>query len=328
MAQSELRQDIVSGDWILVAPGRKNRPQQFINKDKPKRPSKKGCLFENPEKAGGGFPIIVSPPKESPWIQVVPNKFPAVTHEGIMSVVAKQGPFFVIPGVGHHDLIVTRDHNKNFPKLPLEEARLVMETFRRRYKMLMEDSYVAYISIFHNWGLNAGASIYHPHYQIITMPIIPPIIQHSLTGSAKYYRDNNRCVYCTAIKWEKSQKKRVIYENDEAIAFAPFVSHNPFEIKVFPKKHISFFEDTSPEVLGSVTEALHRSLKKIEKKLKYPDYNFFLNTAPTVGKDKNTHYHWHIEIKPKIQIEGGFELDTGIEINVVDPDTAAEFLRK
>lgn len=328
MAQSELRHDIISGDWILIAPGRKNRPQQFVNKNKPRRNTKEDCVFEHPEKAGAGFPIIVSPPKESPWVQVVPNKFPAVTHDRIMSVVAKQGPFFVIPGVGHHDLVITRDHYKNFPKLPLKDARLVMETFKSRYKTLAEDSYVAYVSIFHNWGLNAGASIYHPHYQMITMPIVPPIIEHSLTGSAKYYRENNHCVYCATIKWEKKEKTRIIYENDGAIVFAPFVSHSPFAVRLLPKKHIPFFEETSSDILDSVAEALQKSLRKIEKRLGYPDYNFFLNTAPTVDKDKNKHYHWHIEIEPKLEIEGGFELDTGIEINVVDPDAAAKFLRR
>ncbi len=328
MAQSELRQDVISGDWILIARGRKNRPQQFVNKNKLKPPLKRGCIFEHPEKVGGGFPIVVSPPKGSPWLQVVPNKFPAVTNEGIMAVVAKQGPFLVIPGVGHHELVITRDHNNNFPKLPLGDARLVMETFKGRYKSLAEDKYVAYVSIFHNWGPNAGASIYHPHYQIITVPIVPPAVEHALRGSAKYYRENNRCAYCTAIKWEKSQKHRIIYENDNVIAFAPFVSRNPFEVRIFPKKHLPFFEDTSSDILASVTEALHKCLRKIESKLGRPDYNFFLNTAPVVDKNKNAHYHWNIEIEPKLKIEGGFELETGIEINVVDPDAAAEFLRR
>ncbi|MCL4405172.1 MAG: DUF4921 family protein [Patescibacteria group bacterium] len=327
MAQSELRQDVVSGDWVLLAPARGSRPHQLVNKTKPKIPSKKGCIFENPEKAGGS-PIIVSSPKNSPWVQIVPNKFPAVSHSRIMAVIAKQGPFFVLPGVGHHDLVVTRDHRKNFPKLPLEEARLLVQMFQRRYKTLAQDPYVAYISVFHNWGIRAGASIYHPHYQIITMPIIPPTVEHYLAGSAKYFRDNAHCAYCTSIKWERKYEKRVIYENDEAIAFAPFVSRYPFEIQVFPKKHLPFFEDTDAATLNSVTEVLHRSLRMIERKFKQPDYNFFFDTAPTIDKSKNKHYHWHIEIRPKFKVDGGFESDTGIEINTVDPDLAAKFLRR
>ncbi len=327
MTRSEFRQDIVSGDWILIAPGRRSRPQQFVNRNKPKHPSKKGCIFENPAKAGGGFPIIVSPP-EAPFVQVVPNKFPAVTSDGTMPAVAKRGPFSVIPGVGHHDLVITKYHDKNFPALLPKDAKLLFDTLKQRYKMLADDPYVAYISIFHNWGPNAGASIYHPHYQIVTVPIVPPTIQHSLSDSAKYYRTHHRCVYCATIKWEKRRKRGIIFENDEAIAFAPFASRRPFEVRIFPKRHLPFFEETGSDVLGRVAEALQESLRMIERKLGHPDYNFFLYPAPTIEKGENKHYHWHIEIQPKVQVEGGFELNTGIEINIVDPDMAAKFLRK
>lgn len=327
MEQSELRQDTVSGDWILIAPGRGKRPSEFADKRKLKPAPKKGCLFEQPEKAGGGEPSIVEPAGANWRIKVVPNKYPAVSHDGIRAVVGRQGPFFVIPGVGHHDLVVTRDHNKNFPALSDGDARLVMHTLQRRYKMLKRDRYVSYISIFHNWGPKAGASIYHPHYQIIALPVIPPDVGHSLSGSKKYNRKHRRCVHCDIVKWEKKEGKRVICENADAIAFAPFVSREPMEIRVFPKTHSPFFEDARAPEIAKVSDILQEVLRKVEKKLKNPDYNFFVHTAPVRNKQSYRHYHWHIEIQPKVEIEGGFELGTGMEINIIDPDEAAEFLR-
>ncbi len=129
------------------------------------------------------------------------------------------------------------------------------------------------------------------------------------------------------IDWEKKCGSRVIYENKGAIAFTPFVSREPFELRVFPKKHLPFFEDTSEEDLKWMVEALQNVLIRIEKRLGDPDYNFFIHTAPLRDKKSHSHYHWHIEIVPKISVSAGFELGTGIEITVVDPDVAAKILK-
>ncbi|HXF44124.1 MAG TPA: HIT domain-containing protein, partial [Candidatus Paceibacterota bacterium] len=122
-------------------------------------------------------------------------------------------------------------------------------------------------------------------------------------------------------------KKRIVFENRDAIAIAPFVSREPFELRIFPKKHLPYFENVLDVELENVVDALQSSLRLIEKKLRKPDYNFFVHTAPVKDKGKYRHYHWHIEVIPKTNISAGFELGTGIEINVVDPDNAARFLR-
>lgn len=128
--------------------------------------------------------------------------------------------------------------------------------------------------------------------------------------------------------WERKQKTRIIYENEGAVAFAPFVSRGPFELRVFPKKHLPFFENTYDHDMAFVVEALQKSLRNIKKDLGDPDYNFFIHTAPMQDKGKYTHYHWHIEIFPKLAIKAGFELGTGVDINIVDPDLAAKTLKK
>lgn len=323
---SELRQDLVSGDWILIAPGRGKRPDQFIDRKKTEKTPKSACLFECPEKAAGGTVISASPSLEHWRVQIVPNKYPVVIRDEIAAVFARQGPYFIVPGVGYHDLVITKNHNKNFPKLTRRDANLLFQSFKDRYKVLAQDKHIAYVAIFHNWGHKAGASIYHPHYQMISIPVVPPDVEHSLKGSKDYFDKHNECVHCVEVNWEIKEKKRIIYENEHAIAFAPYVSRSPFEIRIFPKNHLPYFEDTDGKEMDSVIEVLQKSLSLLEKSLNNPDYNFFIHTVPTKEKNNFKHYHWHIEIKPKISTPAGFELGTGIEINVVDPDEAAKFL--
>lgn len=327
--QNELRQDLVTGDWILYSPGRAQRPADII-KDKKAREvvPVAGCPLENPQASGNSDPSLLYPGTKGDWaVQVLPNKYPAVDERQIISVWEKHGPYFVLPGFGRHDLVITRDHFHNFADLTEEEANLVFRAFKERYHMFIEEGkYLAYVSIFHNWGQAAGASLFHPHYQIIALPIVPPHIAHSLRGSNDYFKEHHACVHCVVIKQELQDKARVIFEDKFSIAFAPYISRTPFELRIFPKQHSSYFEDALPQEITSMVGALQKSLRLLHDKLKDPDYNFYIHTAPIQDKSKSGHYHWHIEIQPKISIQAGFELGTGIDINVVDPDLAAGFL--
>jgi len=341
---SELRQDIVSGDWVAIAPARSKRPDQFLKKEKRIKAPIESCPFEDPQKSGNNPPILVYaknkkmifvgekfPGYESDlkeWqVQVLENKYPALKHKTICAKEFKKGPYSVVEGVGYHDLVITRDHNKNFANLDKSTANLVFTAFKDRYLIIGRDNCTVYTSIFHNWGPEAGASVYHPHCQIISLPIIPPDIGRSLKGSDSYFSVNKKCVHCVMIEWEKKEKIRVVYENDGAIAFTPFVSREPFEVRIFPKNHLPFFEETGKEDMEAVVDVLQKVLKGIETKLRDPDYNFFIHTAPHVDKQKHGHYHWHIEVVPKISTSAGFELGTGIEITAVDPDEAAKMLK-
>lgn len=329
MVNSELRQDLVSGDWIVMAPSRAKRPHDLIKKPvKRQRAPKIGCPFEDPQKSGNPEPYLIYPDKAHWQLQVLENKYPAISHQKTCGILVERGPFSVFPPTGHHDLIITRDHNKNFSRLSPAEALMVFQAFQDRYLMIFNDSCLSYISFFHNWGPTAGASVYHPHYQMIALPVVPPDIQHSLAGSKRYFKENKHCVHCAMIEWEKRDKKRIVFENNGAIAFAPFVSRNPFEIRVFPKKHLPYFENSLDLDVKAVVAALQKALYRLEKNLGGPDYNFFLHTAPLKNKESYQHYHWHIEIYPKVTTRAGFELGTGVDINQVDPDTAAKLLRR
>lgn len=328
---SEFRQDIVSGDWVLIAAGRKKRPRDLVIKEKREAPSEKSCPFENPQASGNAAPVIVFPENSGAnWeIQVIPNLYPAVcSDKGVNPAIVQKGPYFTAAGAGYHDLIITRNHKDNFPALSPEKAADVFKIMQRRYKEVSGDERMRYVSIFHNWGASAGASIYHPHYQMISIPVIPPDVSHSLNGSKNYFSAHKLCVHCSILEREIKDGSRIIFENSKAVAFLPFVSREPFEIRIFPKDHHSFFEDAGEDVLSAVVEALQQSLRMLKDKLREVDYIFFIHTAPVKDKREYAYYHWHIEVQPKISISAGFELGTGIEITVVDPDDAAEFLKE
>ena len=332
MNHSEFRKDLVSGEWILIAPGRVKRPHEFIEGKSKKRVAtpKNKCPFEHPERDSivTGGDLRVGKNEKTNWdVLAIENRFPSVSHQKKMTRQKRRGPFAVIPGTGHHELIITRDHNTNFPNLTEKRAQAVFELFQDRYRALQKDTNIAFISMFHNWGKAAGASVYHPHYQIIAIPVVPPDVGRSLRGSTEYFHEKGKCVHCAQITWERKEKKRIIAENEEVVAFAPFVSRNPFEVRIFPKRHLPYFEETGPKITQMVAHMLQRVLKGIEIKLGDPDYNFFIHTAPTKEKQKYPHYHWHIEIFPRFSIRAGFEFGTGIETNVIDPDSIAEMLR-
>ncbi len=326
---SELRQDPVSGDWIILATERAKRPHDLLEKKKKRRPSPLSkCPFENLKKSGNWPPINVYPSERSWRVAIIPNKYPALRHNSTCGFAFKTGPYWRFGGIGHHDLAITRDHYRNWAHLGEKEVYELFSIMQKRYSELKNDKCLVYTSTFFNWGESAGASLYHPHAQMITLPIIPPGINHSLGGSASYFRKHRRCVHCEIIKFEEKSKKRIIAKNSSALAVAPFFSRRPFQIKIFPRKHRPYFEKTASSEVKSVASVLRTVLLKIEKNLHDPDLNFFIHTSPLKNQPNYKHYHWHIEILPKISLPAGFELGTGVDINVVDPDAAAALLRK
>ncbi len=324
---NEFRKDISSGDWVIIAPGRAARPRFLDEKKPPRKPSPRAtCPFEDLERSGNG-PAILSYPSEKRWRAVlVPNKYPALIHAKGCAVSFKHGIYDAKTGVGRHELLVTRDHNRNFAELSSEDAFQVLHMIQNRYRMAKADPCSVYGAAFWNWGPGAGASIWHPHYQILILPIIPPHVTHSLHGAKAYFEKHHRCVRCDVIKMEKKERVRVIEENQHAIAYAPYASKTPFEIRIIPKKHFPHFTVTPPMVLRAVATLTQSVLRRVKHYVNDPDYNVFIHEAP-FDHGRYRYHHWHLEIVPKISTFAGFELSTGIDINIVDPESAATILR-
>lgn len=326
---SELRRDIVSGEWVVVATGRARRPNEFAKFKPPRlRQAKKTCPFE---KILSEPLVVLSKDSGGWWVQVVSNKYPAFSqqvHSGEHKCPAKlqNGPYEWVEGMGFHEIIISRDHQRNIAQMSVLETELIIQSMQERYLAIQKDPCIKYISILQNHGHGAGASISHPHLQIVSIPVIPPDVGRSLIGSRDYFRKHKKCVHCVVIEHELKDKKRIVYENDRFVTMAPFASKSAFEIRIFPKGHKPRFEEIDLEERRAAADALRSSLAKLHKGLNDPDYNSFLHTSPVRGD--HGHYHWHIEIVPKTSIWAGFEIGTGIEISTTAPESAAEFLAK
>lgn len=332
---SELRYDLVSKDWVVIATGRAKRPEMFKREKKQKESVPKSqcpfCNINQQEKPtlvfdhGKKMPVGKGIPKS--WTVVsIPNKYPAFSKSDSFNERV-EGPYHIMDGVGFHEVVVTRNHEKQIAQFSTNQAKELISAYQERYLDLMNEKLVSYISIFHNSGKEAGASVVHPHSQIIALPLIDPDLQSSIDGSAAYFKEYGRCVHCDMLAWDKKDGRRIVFENEEFIVVVPFASRVAFETRVYPKIHHAYFERITNGQKDYFAEALRIALGKICKALNDPAYNFFIHTAPCDGKDYN-HYHWHLEILPKTSIWAGFELGAGIEISTIKPETAAEYLRK
>ena len=333
---SQLRFDLISKDWVVIATGRAKRPESFKKEKRIKKEkNNKDCVFcdiASQEKPVSVFcqgrKINSKQPVPKNWTVVsIPNKYPAFVPFSELAE-RKEGPFYKkMNAVGFHEVVVTRDHFKSLAQLKVNQVKEVFDLYQDRYQSLMKENFVNYISIFHNHGVEAGASISHPHSQIITTPLIDVDLNKALINSGNHYQRSKKCIYCQMNKWEIKVKKRIVFQNKHFIALCPFASKSAFQVIVSPKKHLSYFEQITEQEKTALAECFQTVLAKIYKGLADPAYNFYLHTVPCDGQNY-PYYHWHWTILPKTSIWAGFEIGTRMEISVVEPEKAAQYLRK
>ena len=228
----QLRQDLLSNEWVCIAPQRIKRNNSLAKTNKKKIKSKKRCPFEDLVKSGNKILF------ESKEVQIIENKFPAFSLKNYCPLKEKKGAYQVLDAIGHHEILITKDHFKNLSQLSLKQIFFVLELLKKKILSFKKDSCIKYVSIFQNWGEKAGATVHHPHFQIIAIPIIPPFVSNLMNIAKKYYTKNKKCLHCYLLNWEKNKKQRIIYENKGAIVIVPFASKEPFEFRIFNKKNI------------------------------------------------------------------------------------------
>ena len=323
---SELRMDLVSNDWVVIATGRARRPEMFAKHKRIKEEvSPKDCPFC--QKKILKKAIASKKRTDGSWFVLsMPNDFPAFSRGNSLHE-RKEGLNRIMDGVGYQEIIITADHEKQMGQFSTDEIKMVIDLYQERYLDLIKKDFIKYVSIFHNHGREAGASIAHPHSQLIAIPVIDPDLRDSLDGAEAFYRSQGKCVYCTMIDWDIKDGRRIVYENEKFVVLCPFAPQVSFEVRVYPKEHQPDFEKITEEEKEFFADALQKALSKIHRGLKDPAYNFYFHTAPHDGGNYD-HYHWHLNILPKTDIWAGFELAVGIEISTIEPEKAADFLRK
>lgn len=335
---SELRKDIITGRWIIISTVRGKRPHTvpqaahaadvkacpFCVGNESMTPPEIYALRDSGQHRNG-----------SGWkVRVVPNKYPAL---GIDQELARKGAgiYDMMTGYGAHEVVIeTPDHNRQLKDQEPHEIADVLTVIQDRVEDLHRDKRMRYVLVFRNEGYDAGASIAHPHTQIIATPITPKRVREELQGAEAYYKLRERCVICDIMQEEMDRKVRVVFENDGYFAFCPYASRFPFEIWVIPKGHgIDLYARPVRKSILMLAECMKTVVQKLAGALNSPQYNYIIHVAPnrfprrgywsTIEDD----FHWHIEIMPRITRIAGFEWGTGFYINPTSPEEASDALR-
>jgi UDPglucose--hexose-1-phosphate uridylyltransferase len=325
----EIRKDPTSSRWAVISTERSKRPGDF---DLPPVTKKAGfCPFcEGNESSTPPETYSVrdtGKPDEPGWkIRVVPNKFPALKNEGEPTRHTNE-IFSMIEGTGIHEVIVeTPEHNKKFFELGDEEFYGVISAYKKRLIASAADPRIEYTLIFRNSGLLAGASLEHPHSQLIALPLIPVALEDELKTSKTFHALHDKCLFCEMIAREITEGSRIISTSNDFVALSPYAPRFPFEMWVFPKKHASHFESMDDSSIRELSVFFKTLMKHFASVLDDPPYNFMLHTAPARSEGLN-HFHWHFEITPCLTHIAGFERGSGFYINPTPPEEAAKHLK-
>lgn len=330
---SEFRQDIVSKHWVLFAPNRGIRPEDFPNRSATLDPKTlpevdKSCVF-CPGKEAANLEIA-SYPKGKNWkIRVISNKYEALGHRG----GRERSDFYIVrEGIGDHEVIITRPHNVLTAFLPDELMDLNLKVYQERMRALSQHPEVQYVHVIQNYGRDGGASITHPHSQVFATPFVPDHLHDEVSGSFAYFEYQGACIYCEMIYKELQDQERIVIDHDDFLVFAPFASRVPYALRIIPKTHRASFIDMSDKERQSLALLLKQVLQRLYNKLNNPAYNFYIHTLPVshslYTRYDERSYHWHLEILPRLNVWGGFELGSDVYVNTVLPEVAADVLRQ
>ena len=325
----ELRRDPIVGRWVIISTERAGRPRDFVHDAGIGHGSPGVCPFcPGQERLTPSEILSYREANSAAWtVRVVPNKFPALQIEGDMGREGI-GLYDRMNGVGAHEVIVeTPEHKHALADLPPKRIEDVLWAYRDRMVDLKRDLRFRYILVFKNHGAAAGATQEHTHSQLIALPIVPTSVIAEIEGCRAHFQQKERCIYCDIIRQELSDVDRLVAENSEFVVVAPFAPRFPFEMWILPKRHAAYFEESQKTQFELLARILSEALRRMDRALSKPAYNFMLHTSPLHEKT-GEFYHWHIELIPKLTQVGGFEWGTDFYINPVTPEESAKFLRE
>jgi UDPglucose--hexose-1-phosphate uridylyltransferase len=335
-AMSMLRYDVTTNDWVVFAPERARRPhdlQRVAGTGATLPPGGQPCPFCPGNERLTGPEIYAlrdgTAPNTPGWtVRVVPNKFPVLRIEEDHHRHEEGLLFRFMGGCGAHEVIIeTPEHNRPLAQQPVEHVEFVLRTLQLRYNDLVRDVRFQTIVIFKNHGEGAGTSLSHPHWQLIATPVVPRTLRLKHAVATDYFDQTGTCLYCALLEEELALGQRVVAENEHYAAIAPYASRVPFEMWLLPKVHHPSFGWEEPARLRPLAGLLKAVLGKLHQALDNPNFNLTINTAPRGDEDKR-YFLWHIEILPRLTNPAGFELGSGMAINTVLPEDAANFLRE
>ncbi len=319
---NQLRLDPLSGRWVVVSVGRGERPAAFQRPSEPEPPDLGPCPFCPGNEEETPPALETYGPTGSWLVRVVPNRYPAFEGDEPF-VVANRGPVFTQATAGgiHEVLILSPEHNASWAMLSEEQVGLVMAALRDRLEEHSQHANLRYTQAIVNSGRQAGASLDHPHGQLLGMSFIPRELAEE---QARFARFAGSCLLCTTLEAEESVGHRVIFADERVVVMCPFWSAVPYEMLVVPRHHHGHMHLSPTDDLVAVGRALRTCLGQLKERVGDLAYNVVFHSAPY---RLNQPFHWHAHVLPKATTRAGFEMGTGVAINVLAPEYAAEELR-
>lgn len=325
----ELRHNVLTREWVIIATERAKRPQDFVKKSKDKKaiPSYVDTCPFCPGNEKMTPPETHVVPGTSGWrVRVTPNKFAAVSYEAGLHR-SFQGIRRTVSGVGIHEVIVeTPDHSKITALLQDDEVECIIQTYLNRFLFASADPRVEQVTLFKNHGEAAGTSLEHPHSQMIATPVITAQFRDRLINSLKHFDEFGECLFCRVLEQEVKEGTRLILETEHFVSFVQFAALTPFSILIMPRRHMACFAEIKDAEAAGLAHALRVTLAKLYYGLENPDFNYTVRTAPLEYSGAKYH-HWYLSIIPRLTKVAGFELGSGMFINASLPEENASFLR-
>jgi UDPglucose--hexose-1-phosphate uridylyltransferase len=321
---SHLRLNPLTGRWVTIVANRAQRPTDFAPRSaqveaEPDRP----CPF-CPGNEEATLPALETLDDGGQWrMRLIPNLYPAfdgtepfaVHHLGPVHVEAEAS--------GIHEVFVyTPDHNGGVHKLTDHDAGQMIRMLSRRLQQHAATTNVRYTQAIINHGREAGASLAHPHGQLLGLPFVPGEL---LEEQRAFTRFEGGCILCATIEAELVDASRVLFANDDVVCVSPFWAGSPYELLLIPRDHDLHLTDSDEQTLDAMGVAIRDAVGALNEVHGDVAYNLVFHTAP---HHYSGAFHWHVHLFPKLVTMAGFERGTGVMINIVPPEFAAEHLRK
>jgi UDPglucose--hexose-1-phosphate uridylyltransferase len=322
---SELRQDPITHDWVIINPGRASRPHDAAGAGTTSCPFCPGNETLTPAALDS-----VCAPDGSWLVRAVPNRYPVLDEAEPDSLLDEPhgGLWRRRPGYGHHEVIIeSRDHDVKLGLVPIDQARRVLEMYARRARSLAgRDGRLRQIVLFRNYGTRAGTSLAHPHSQIVATPTVSPETRRRVMDEIAFFDENGCCGQCRELDLERASGDRIVLESKAFVTLAPYASGNPYQLRIVPRRHCASFLEVEEAELDDLAGHLTGILAALIARLGDPHYNLVVSSAPLDLVHRSAS-HWFIEILPRLTTPAGFELGSRIVVNVQTPERAATELR-
>jgi UDPglucose--hexose-1-phosphate uridylyltransferase len=324
---SEIRKDPVTNKWVITLDDRNFKPGADYGIERNLPEHDKACPFCPGNEDKTGKTIFKADNPGGGWqIRVIPNNNPYLKVETQLKNKGV-GIFDIMTGTGANEVIIESPrHDLDFDRLETGHIEAIIRTYQERIFDLKNDTRLEYMLIFKNRGLRAGENIHHLHSQLMALPVVPASITDEIESSLKYFSFKKRCVYCDILENELALKERLIKESEHFILAAPFASQTPFEMWILPRRHSGHFHMITGAEVKDLAYILKDAVTRLNKALNNPSYNYMIHTTP-VKQGEMAHYHWHIEILPRVKPIAGFEWGSGFFINPTLPEDSASYLR-